>query len=181
MILSVSMSDSTEVSSTNPDWSREQILRGSWQPGRQLLRTIRAYQASRKRGGYHSLLVSPFWVLAHRFWSAVSGADIPINTRIGGGLAIPHPNGLVIHSDSLIGPNCLIVQQVTLGGDDHGGPKVGGHVDIGAGAKILGSITIGDNAKIGANAVVLHDVPAGATAVGIPARIIPEQTQYGDA
>jgi serine O-acetyltransferase len=89
-------------------------------------------------------------------------------------LRIPHPNGIVIHPKVDIGPNCLIFQQVTLG---HAGgtPRIGGHVDIGAGAKVLGPITVGDHARIGANAVVLTDVPAGATAVGIPARIIPRK------
>jgi serine O-acetyltransferase len=50
---------------------------------------------------------------------------------------------------------------------------IGDDVFIGAGAKILGPVTVGDKALIGANAVVVCDVPAGATAVGIPARIIP--------
>ncbi|MGH2514093.1 MAG: serine O-acetyltransferase, partial [Ktedonobacterales bacterium] len=45
-----------------------------------------------------------------------------------------------------------------------------------AGARVLGGITIGDGAQIGANAVVIDDVPAGATAVGIPARVIPAKT-----
>ena len=45
--------------------------------------------------------------------------------------------------------------------------------EFGAGAKILKQAYIGDHAKIGANAVVICDVPPGATAVGIPARIIP--------
>ena len=94
--------------------------------------------------------------------------------RHGGGLAIPHPNGIVIHPGASVGPNCLIFQQVTLGdgGPIPGLPTVGGHVDIGAGAKILGGVSIGDHAKIGANAVVLCDVPPHATAVGVPARII---------
>jgi serine O-acetyltransferase len=34
---------------------------------------------------------------------------------------------------------------------------------------------VGDGAKIGSNAVVIKPVPAGATAVGIPARIIPSR------
>jgi serine O-acetyltransferase len=74
----------------------------------------------------------------------------------------------VIHPDATIGPNCLILQQVTV----VAGVKIGGHVDIGAGAKIIRAVTIGNHAKIGANAVVLNDVPEGATAVGIPAKII---------
>lgn len=44
---------------------------------------------------------------------------------------------------------------------------------IAAGAKILGDIKIGTYSRIGANAVVLKDVPDYSTAVGIPARIIP--------
>jgi serine O-acetyltransferase len=46
-------------------------------------------------------------------------------------------------------------------------------VVVSAGAKVLGGFTVGDGARIGANAVVIKPVPAGATAVGIPARIIP--------
>ena len=109
----------------------------------------------------------------YRFWTVVTGAEIPLNAQIGGGLLIPHPNGIVIHSGAVIGPNCLIFQQVTIGSGKGGLPTIGGHVDIGAGAKVLGGIIIGDHARIGANAVVITDVPAGATAVGIPARIIP--------
>ena len=85
---------------------------------------------------------------------------------------LPHPNGIVIHPATEIGPNCLLLQQVTLGGGAHGAPILEGHVDVGAGAKILGAVRIGRHAKIGANAVVLADVPAGSTAVGIPARIV---------
>jgi serine O-acetyltransferase len=102
----------------------------------------------------------------------VTGADIPLNCKLGGGLMLPHPNGIVIHPDAEIGPNCLLFQQVTLGGGAGGAPRIGGHVDIGAGAKILGAVTIGRHAQIGANAVVLDDVPDGATAVGVPARVI---------
>jgi serine O-acetyltransferase len=112
-------------------------------------------------------------VLRHRYWSVITGADIPLNCRLGGGLLLPHPNGIVIHPDAEIGPNCLLFQQVTLAVGEGGAPKIGGHVDIGAGAKVLGPVTIGCHAKIGANAVVINDVPAGATAVGVPARIIP--------
>ena len=45
---------------------------------------------------------------------------------------------------------------------------------IGAGAVILGSITIGDNVKIGANAVVTHDIPSNSVAMGVPARMKPQ-------
>lgn len=105
----------------------------------------------------------------------MTGADIPLTSKLGGGLLLPHPNGIVIHPDAIIGPNCLIFQQVTIGmraGSPP--PRIGGHVDIGAGAKILGNVTIGNHACIGANAVVLKHIPAGKSAVGIPAKVIDE-------
>lgn len=103
----------------------------------------------------------------------VTGADIPLNCRIGGGLRLPHPNGVVIHPTACIGPNCLIFRQVTIGTrTGKMASVIGGHVDIGAGAKILGDVRVGDYACIGANAVVLHDAPPGKTAVGVPAVIV---------
>ena len=124
--------------------------------------------------------MSKFVVMRHRFWSMVTGAEIPLNSDIGGGLLIPHPNGIVIHPGAKIGVNCLIFQQVTIGTrDEPGAPILEGHVDVGAGAKILGPIRIGSHARVGANAVVLHDVPSGAFAVGIPAKTIDERaTSY---
>ena len=167
------MPPSNELSSTVPDWSREIVGDVSWQPGRYLLRSIRGYQAARAKGGLSSLIVRRLWVVSHRFWSAVNGADLPINTRIEGGLSIPHPNGIVIHPDSVIGPNCLISQQVTLGGGAVSAPRLGANVRIGPGARILGDITLGDHCVIQANAVVLGDVPAYASMEGVPAKMIP--------
>jgi serine O-acetyltransferase len=166
------MQHSRAVSAKVPDWSRERCL-GFWDPARRLLRAVRSYQRCRKRSFLFKPL-SKYWVLEHRFWSIVAGADIPLGSDIGGGLQLPHPNGVVIFPGAVIGPNCLISQQVTIGvgGPKPGAPVIGGHVDIGAGAKILGGVKIGDHTRIGANAVVLDDVPGGATAVGVPARIV---------
>jgi len=156
-----------QVSATQPDWSREKCYRW-WEPSRQLLKSIRGYQKWQARGGIVGRFLSACNVMQHRFWSVITGADIPLNCHIEGGLLLPHPNGVVIHPAASIGPNCLIFQQVTIVGE----VKIGGHVDIGAGAKIIRAVSIGDHAKIGANAVVLCDLPPGATAVGIPAKII---------
>lgn len=158
------------VSADIPDWSREK-LRRFWDPGRKLILAIRRYQYWRDRRGIFSKCLCKWLVLRHRFWSVVTGADIPLNCRIGGGLLIPHPNGIVIHPDAEIGVNCLIFQQVTIGTRDGTGvPTIAGHVDIGAGAKILGAVYVGTHVRIGANAVVSSDVGSGTVAVGIPAR-----------
>ncbi|MFT3731281.1 MAG: serine acetyltransferase [Hyphomicrobium sp.] len=157
--------------SSASDWSREKPSR-FWDPGRKLLRSIRDYQFNRERTGPWPRIKCKFAVLRHRFWTVVTGAEIPLNCSIGGGLLIPHPNGIVIHPDAKIGANCLIFQQVTLGTrGDHGGvPVLEENVDIGAGAKLLGPIHVGAFARIGANALVIDDVPPRSVAIGVPAR-----------
>lgn len=161
-------------SATVPDWSREAKGVLAWCPSRSLLASIRAYQRVRYSRRPWAPFLRKLAVLRHRVWSVATGADIPLNSRIAGGLLLPHPNGIVVHPGCEIGPNCLLFQQVTLGTvqGSKAVPRLGGNVVVGAGAKVLGAITIGDHALIGANAVVLQDVPAGATAVGIPARIM---------
>lgn len=155
------------ISASVPDFSRE-LPRRLWDPPRRLLKSLRRYQASRKRSGLIATGIRYLSVLEHRFWSVASGADIPLNCHLEGGLLLIHANGIVIHPDATVGPNCLILQQVTL----TEGVRLGGHVDIGAGAKIIRPISIGDHATVGANAVVLTDVPAGTTAAGVPSRVI---------
>lgn len=165
------MTPQKHISAKSPDWVREQKIKGLYEPWKILLAVIRRYQRIQSGNGWRLLL--PFLVLQHRFWSGVCGTDIPLNSLLGGGLIMTHPNGIVIHPEAQVGPNCLIFQQVTIGMGAHAGiPVIGGDVNIGAGAKILGGIHIGDHARVGANAVVLQDVAAGATAVGIPARIV---------
>ncbi len=162
----VSSSGPSDSSWNTPDWGREQPVR-FWDPSRKLLKAIRDYHRMKKRGALGRWL-SKLCVLRYRFWSVVTGADIPLNCKIEGGLLLPHPNGVVIHPSVKIGPNCLLFQQVTITAN----VILGAHVDVGAGAKIIGPLQIGDHARIGANAVVLHDVPSGATVVGIPGRVV---------
>ena len=152
------------ISAEVPDWSREAKRTFEWAPSRSLLAAIRSYQRLEGRRGPLAAFRRRCAVLRHVIWSVVTGADIPINAQIGGGLLIPHPNGIVIHPAAVIGPNCMILQQVTIGTNARNGlPRIGGHVDLCAGACILGPISIGDYARIGAHALVSQDIPAGAT------------------
>lgn len=162
------------ISAEVPDWSREAKAFWSWHPSRSLIASVRAYQKVRHGRGLHHALARWLAMMRHRLWSVVTGAEVPLGCEIGGGLLLPHPNGIVIHPDVKIGPNCLLMQQVTLGtgGSSPGVPVLVGRVDVGAGAKVLGGVTLGAHCIVGANAVVLQDVQAGATAVGIPARIV---------
>ena len=75
----------------------------------------------------------------------------------------------------MIGKNCTIFQGVTIGsirGIKGGVPTIGDNVIIFAGAKIIGNVKIGNNTVIGANAVVTHNIPDNSVAVGIPAKVI---------
>src|SRR5581483_12346523 len=117
------------VDSEIPDWSREQP-QGFWDPGRKLLLTIRRYQYWSKKRGRISSLIRKWLVLRHRFWTVITGADIALNSDIGGGLLMPHPNGIVINPRAKIGVNCLILQQVTIGVQPNGdgAAVIEGHV-----------------------------------------------------
>jgi serine O-acetyltransferase len=109
------------------------------------------------------------------------GVDICSLARIGKGLRMPHPHGIVIGGRTKIGEYAHILQGVTFGGNgkerpDGDGcqvsPYVGDHALIGAGAKLIGPVRIGNHTVIGANAVVTKDVPDQSVAVGIPATIL---------
>lgn len=120
-------------------------------------------------------------------WAATTlrrdyGCFVQSGARIGPGLWLPHPNGIVIGAGARIGSACTIYHQVTLGGARMGDwqanryPAVGDNVTIFAGAKLIGQVRIGDDAIIGANAVVNRDVPSRHVAYGIPARARPATT-----
>ena len=105
-----------------------------------------------------------------------TGIEIHPGAQIGEGLFIDHGHGVVIGETAIIGNNVTLYQGVTLGGTgkEQGKrhPTLGDNIMVGAGAKILGSVTIGDNCKIGAGSVVLKDVPANSTVVGVPGRVV---------
>lgn len=92
--------------------------------------------------------------------------------KIGKNIHFMHLDGVTIGSGVIIGDNCTIYQQVTLGKEKEKFPIIGNNVTIYSGAKVIGNVKVGNNAIIGANAVVTKDVPDNCVAVGIPARII---------
>lgn len=169
-----------EAFAVEPDWSRETKKAFAWDPPRSLIASIRSYQRHVVRRGPLALLVRKIAVLRHRFWGVVTGADIPLNAQIAGGLMMPHPNGIVIHPAAVVGPNCLLLQQVTLGLGRGGLPTLEAHVTVGAGAKVLGGIRLGEHCFVGALSVVTHDVPPRALVMGIPARIV-RQAEPGES
>lgn len=130
------------------------------------------YKAERWLYLHHIPLLPGIIKIAIRIlWAAV----IPYQADIGEGTIIGYQGlGVVIHKRCVIGNNCHISQNVTLGGTSgiYEVPVIGNNVEIGAGANIIGPVHIGDNAVIGAGAVVITDIPNNAVAVGVPAKVI---------
>jgi serine O-acetyltransferase len=95
------------------------------------------------------------------------GAEIHWHADIAPGICVVHGNGLVISHGAIVGANCLLFQNVTLGESMHGVRRVVGsptleeNVHVMPGAVLLGPITIGAGSKVGANAVVDDDVAPG--------------------
>ena len=93
----------------------------------------------------------------------VFGCVIPPSVRIGKGSCIAHSIGIVMHHTVVMGTNCKILHNVTLG---NVGIEIGNNVLIGCGSVIQGPCKIGNNVKIGANTFVNFDVPDNSVVVG---------------
>ena len=153
------------------DWTR---------PG---FRAVAVHRFGVWRMGVRSkLLRAPLSVLYRMLFRRVRngyGIELPYSATVGRRVVIEHQSGIVIHGAAVIGDDCIIRQNVTLGirreDEPTLAPRLGRGVSVGAGAVLLGGISVGDGAAIGANAVVVKDVPAGATAVGVPAKLLGNQ------
>ncbi|MCA9264094.1 MAG: hypothetical protein KDA60_09615, partial [Planctomycetales bacterium] len=70
-----------------------------YDPSRRLLKHLRAYQRQSVRRGLVAHVRRKWHAAHYHLWAIVCGTDIPINTQIGVGLLLPHPQGVVIHPD----------------------------------------------------------------------------------
>lgn len=136
------------------------------------MNVVKWYTVSRWLYKHH---LTPFAMLIKGSIRILWGGVIPYQAEIGKGTEFSYQGlGVVIHKQAIIGKNCFIRQNVTIGGGGgpDGLPVIGDNVDIGTGAVILGGVHIGNNVRIGANAVVNKDIPDNCTAVGAPAKPI---------
>ncbi len=108
----------------------------------------------------------------------VVGVELSPSTRIGPGLRMPHPHGIVLNPATRIGARCLLRHNVTIGnstrrdGGETGVPVIGDDVEFGAGCVVVGGIQVGDQARIAALSLVTRDVPAWGVAMGNPAQVV---------
>ena len=111
-------------------------------------------------------LLEPGYFVLNGLIKILWGIELPRSARIGPGLYIGHFGGITVHGRAVIGTNCNLSQNVTIGeagvGKAFGVPVIGDNAYIAVGARIFGKINIGNNVKIGANAVIYKDVPNNA-------------------
>lgn len=125
-----------------------------------------------------SLIIFKFFFNISRYllrrYSIRLGFSIPINT-LNPGVYIPHYGSLVINSNSKIGYNTCLHNNVVIGSNNGSllAPQIGNNVFIGPGVKIFGNITIADGCYIGANCVVNKSIiEPNSVVVGIPQKTI---------
>lgn len=111
------------------------------------------------------------------FNKASLGTHIGFGAHFGSIPNFPHGlYGIIVTHNAIIGSDCTIYHNVTIGEGSGGAPKIGNNVLIGAGAIIIGKIEIGNNVKIGAGCIVTMDIPDNATVVMEKPRIIVKDT-----
>lgn len=168
---------------------------------RWLIRSIREDRAVTREGamspGLHAAAVHRFGVWALNkplllrralsvvYWTlfmfvrGVYGIELPRATKIGRRLWVAHQSGIVVSPYAVLGDDCVIRQNVTIGMATGGrrrgppfAPRLGNGVEVGAGAVVVGGIVVGHGARIGPNAVVTTDVPDGGSAFAPPAKMM---------
>jgi len=106
---------------------------------------------------------------------------IPYTAELGEGTTFGYGGiGVVVHSRAVVGANCKIGQNVTIGARGNVLPVIGDNVFIGANAVCVGG-RIGSRVVIGSNAVVTKEVPDDSVVAGSPARVIGSSTTGYDS
>lgn len=142
------------------DYSRGNDLAGFWR--------LYRWQKKVKKGFLFDLLTFFMSRSAHKH-----GGYIGPDALLGENISLPHGlHGIFISRYAVVGENCWIYQNVTIGEVKGKGPVIGDNCLIGAGAVIIGDVKIGSYVKIGAGAVVNRDIPDNCTVVSQPVRIL---------
>jgi serine O-acetyltransferase len=136
-----------------------------------MLRWVRIKLAASSKGVPLIIPILDLFIL--RWFSSQVGNDVVIGSR----MKFAHPLGIVIGKGSSIGNDCIIYQNVTLGGHSHKKtearyPRLEDGVTIFPNSVLVGGICIGAGAIVGACSMVSRSVEPGDTVGGVPAKSI---------
>jgi serine O-acetyltransferase len=115
----------------------------------------------------------------------VYGIELHASTIVGRRLEIGHQHGIVIHPNAVLGDDCVLRHNVTIGvgvadEDAEPAPRFGDRVKLSPGAVVLGGVTVGDDVHIGPNTFVTSDVPTGAHVLEPPTRVLQLTKSHGE-
>jgi serine O-acetyltransferase len=129
--------------------------------------------------------LKPFYLWMFRRVRMKWGIELNHEADIGPGFLIFHYGGIFVGSRVVIGANCSISHDVTIGlsgrGPRRGAPRLGDNVYVAPGANISGKIEVGANSRIGANVVLDRSVPAGSLVQMPSPRIVAFPSLYNRA
>ncbi len=155
-------------------------------PAERFFRSVVQWYDHEKYWRYRAVVVDPqkgsrlgdYWRLLYiKRADAFNNASMGTHRNCGATFAtpplLPHGlNGIIVSHNAVVGEDCTIFHQVTIGEGRGGAPVIGDHVLIGAGAKIIGGIRIGSHVKIGAGCVVMQDIPDHAVVLSAEPRVV---------
>jgi serine acetyltransferase len=131
------------------------------------------------------LYLTWFW---RRLLIALHGCDFQPHCRIGPGLRMPHPIGILV-GHGVLGRDVVLQHHITLSavttnwntGGSPGWFQVGDGVTIFTGTVIAGQVAIGDGAVIGANSLIVRDIPSNHIVIAGRTRPATEAERLGNA
>ena len=124
-----------------------------------------------------SVLLFPLLLMYRVIIEWFMGIELNWNLQVGR-LKLHHGQGLLINPNVIIGQDCTLRGNTTIGNKELSdgtmsySPIIGNNVDIGANSCIIGNIKIGENVVIGAGSVIVKDVPDNVVVAGNPVKII---------
>jgi putative colanic acid biosynthesis acetyltransferase WcaB len=152
------------------DWAAN----AGYPDSRLILMAFRFTQRARAEWGVLGFVIfAVYWIITAR----VLGVELSPSTRIGPGLRMPHPHGIVLNPAVRMGAGCLLRHNVTIGnitrrdGTEKGVASVGDGVEFGVGCVVVGNIHVGDHARIAPLSLVTIDVPPWGVVIGNPAHL----------
>lgn len=118
--------------------------------------------------------------LAHRYLYHIHGLEMAKKMKIGEGLRLPHPRGILFTKGMEIGKRVSIYGNVRFTRNWNSVPKIGNDVLIGDSVVLTGKAEVGNHVIIGAGSVVTTPFPDNVVIAGNPAKIIKQKKVSDD-
>ena len=156
---------------TVQDWA----VNAGYRDSQLVLVLFRAAQWLFRNGGRPGRIACAAYRL---FTSLFLSIELPAELTVGPRLRIYHPHGIVLNPGVVLGADCVLRQNVTIGnisrrdGSEKGIASAGDGVEFGAGCVVVGGIHVGSHARVAALALVFRDVPERGVVMGNPAELV---------